>query len=63
MLAIPGLSSLSPRLLEHRLNSCGTWACLLLGMACLSQSGIEPALPASAGEFFTTEKLVGLLVV
>ena len=62
VLAIPGLSSFSPRVLEHRLNSCGTWAWLLLSMLCLPQSGIEPMFPALAGEFFTTESPVWLVV-
>ena len=62
MLAISGLSSFSPRVLEHRLNSCGTWAWLLLSKLCLPQSGTEPVFPALAGEFFTTESPVGLVV-
>ena len=33
--------------LEHRRNSCGTWA--------FPKSGIEPVSPALAGGFFTTE--------
>ena len=33
--------------LEHRRNSCGTWA--------LPESGIESVSPALAGKFFTTE--------
>ena len=41
--------------LEHRLNSCGSWAYLLHGMWDLPGSGIEPMSCALAGGFFTTE--------
>ena len=50
-----GLSSCSSQALEHRLNSCGTWAYLLFGMWDLPGSGIEPMSPALVGKFFTTE--------
>ena len=38
-----------------RLNSCGAQALLLRGMWDLPGSVIEPASPALAGRFFTTE--------
>ena len=41
--------------LEHRLNSCGPQAYLLRGMRDLPGSGLEPASPALAGGFSTTE--------
>ena len=41
--------------LEHRLDSCGTWAELLLGMWDLPRPGIKPMSPAVAGGFFTPE--------
>ena len=43
--------------LEHRLNSCGTWALLLCGMQDLPRSGIKPVSPALADRFFTSELL------
>ena len=43
------------RALEHRLNSCGPWAELHCGAWDLPGPGIEPASPALAGGFFTTE--------
>ena len=50
-----GFSSHSSQALEHRLNSCGMWALLLLGMWDLSGSTLESMTPALAGRFFTTE--------
>ena len=50
-----GLGSYGFQALEHRLNSCGTWAYLLHGMWDLPGSGIEPMSCALAGGFFTTE--------
>ena len=50
-----GLGSCGSWALEHRLNSCGAQAQLLLSMWDLSRSGIEPMSPALAGGFFTTE--------
>ena len=41
--------------LEHRFNSCGSWAQLLLVMWDLPGSGIEPRSPALASRFFTSE--------
>ena len=41
--------------LECRLNSCGPWAQLLLGMWYLPGSGIESVSPALAAVFFTSE--------
>ena len=43
--------------LEHRLNSCGTWAQLLSSRCDLPGSGIEPVFPALAGGFLATETL------
>ena len=40
---------------QHRLNSCGARAQLLLGRWDLPGPGIEPVSPALAGGFFTTE--------
>ena len=40
---------------EHRLNSCGVQAQLLLGLWGLPELGIELMSPALAGGFFTTE--------
>ena len=53
--AVHGLSSCSFQALEHRLNSCGARAYLLLGMWDLLRRGIEPISPELAGGFFTTE--------
>ena len=50
-----GFSNYGSWALEHRLNSCGTGASLLLGMWDLPGSGIEPVSPALTGGFFTTE--------
>ena len=50
-----GFSSCGSQALEHRLNSCGTWAQLLHCMWDLSGPGIESMSPARAGGFFTTE--------
>ena len=50
-----GLSSRGSRALEHRPNSCGTWAWLLCGMWDLPGSGIKPLSPALAGGFFSGE--------
>ena len=43
------------RALEQRLHNCGAQAQLFLGMWDLSGSGMEPASPALAGGFLTTE--------
>ena len=50
-----GLRSCHARALEHMLNSCDAWAYLLCRMWDLPRPGIEPASPALAGRFFTTE--------
>ena len=50
-----GLRSCGSRALEHRFNSCGVWAESHCGTWDLPGPGIEPASPASAGGFFTTE--------
>ena len=50
-----GFSSFSSQALEHRLNSCGAWVQLLLGMWDLPRSGIEPVSPSLAGRCFITE--------
>ena len=50
-----GFSSCGSWVLEHRLNGCGTQAWLLHGMWNILGSGIEPASPALAGGFLTTE--------
>ena len=50
-----GLRSCGSRALEHRLSSCGVWAESHCGTWDLPGPGIEPASPASAGGFFTTE--------
>ena len=47
-------SSCSSWALEHRLNSCGTWASLLCSMWDLPRSGIKPMSPVWAGGFLTT---------
>ena len=41
-----GLSSCGSQALEHRLNSCGTWASLLCGTWALPGSGIQPVSPS-----------------
>ena len=51
----PGFSSCGSWALEHRLNSCGTWAQLPRSMWDLLGSGKEPLSPALASGFFTTE--------
>ena len=51
----PGFSSCGFWALEHRLNSCGTWAQLPRSMWDLLGSGKEPLSPALASGFFTTE--------
>ena len=57
----PGFRSCGSRLsscgwaLEHRLNSCGPRAYLLLAMGHLPGPGIETVSPALVGRFFTTE--------
>ena len=48
---------------QHRLNSCGARAELLLGMWDLPGPGIEPVSPALAGGLFTTEPPVKLRAV
>ena len=50
-----GFSSWSSWALEHRLNSCGSWALMLHGMRDLLGSGIKSVSPALAGRFFATE--------
>ena len=50
-----GFSSCVSQALEHRLNSCGSWAELPHGMRDLPGSGTEPISPALAGGFFTSE--------
>ena len=55
VVAACGLSGLGSWALEHRLNSCGTWAQLHHGIWDLLQLGIESVSPASAGRFFTFE--------
>ena len=50
-----GLSSCGARALERRLSSCGTRALLLCDMWDLPGPGLEPASPALAGGFLTTE--------
>ena len=52
-----GFSSCASQTLQHRLNSCGSRAGLLLGLWNLPRPGIELVSPASAGGFFTTEPL------
>ena len=49
-----GLSRCGSWTLEHRLNSCGAQAKLLLSMWDFLRSGIKPMSPALAGRFFTT---------
>ena len=53
--ATKSFSSCSSQTLEHRLNSCGSWAQLPGGKWDHPRSGIEPVSPAWAGAFFTTE--------
>ena len=55
VVAARGLSSGSPRALEHSVNGCGAQASLLCGMWGLPGLGIEPMSPALVGGFFTTE--------
>ena len=50
-----GLSSCSSWILEHRLNSCGTWALVFHGRWDLPGLGMESVSPVLAGRFFTTE--------
>ena len=50
-----GFSCCGSWALDHKLNSCETWAYLLSGMWDLPRSGIEPMSPVLAGGFFTTE--------
>ena len=54
-LAVPGLSSYGSWALEHGLSNCGAQAESLHGTWDLPRPGIEPASPALAGRFFTTE--------
>ena len=49
-----GFSSCGLRALEHRLNSCGSWAQLLCGTWDLPGPGIEPVSPELASGFLTT---------
>ena len=50
-----GFSSCGSWAVEHRLNSCGPRAQLLLGMWDLPRSGTKRVSPALASRFFTTE--------
>ena len=50
-----GFSSCNSQLLEHSLNSCGSWAQLPCSLWSLPGSGTEPVSPALPGGFFTTE--------
>ena len=50
-----GLHSWSFWALAHRLSSCSAWVQLLPGMWNLPGPGIEPAYPALARGFFSTE--------
>ena len=50
-----GFTSCGSRAVEHRLNSCGPWASLLLSLWDPLRSGIKPMSPVLAGGFFTTE--------
>ena len=54
-LQVHGLRSCGSRALERRLSSCGLQAYLLRGIRDLPGSGLEPASPALAGGFSTTE--------
>ena len=54
-LGFKGFRSCGSWALEHRFNSCGKRAELLLRIWDLPGSGIGPVSPALAGEFFTTE--------
>ena len=54
VIAVCGLSSCDLRDLEHRLDSCGTQAYLLLGMWDLPGTGIEPESLALRGRFLIT---------
>ena len=49
------LLAVSSLALEHRLNSCGSWAWLLCSVWDLPRLRIEPVSLALAGGFFTTE--------
>ena len=55
VVAALGLRTCCSQALEHRLNSGGSQAWLLHRLCNLPSSGIEPASPALAGGFFTTE--------
>ena len=57
LVAAVGLSHCDPWALEHRLNSCDTWAYLLHTVLDLLGPGIEAVSPTPAGGFFTTELL------
>ena len=50
-----GFSSCGFWALEHRLNSCGTWAYLLHGVWDLPTLGNESMSPAVAGRLLTAE--------
>ena len=50
-----GFSSHGSQALEHRLNSCGVRALLLLSMWDLPGSGLKSMTAALAGRFFTIE--------
>ena len=53
--AVCGLSSYGSRTLEHRLNSCGTWALMPHGKWDPPGPGIEPMSSALAARLSTTE--------
>ena len=50
-----GFGSCSSQASEHRLDSCGARAYLLLGMRDLLRRGMEPVSAELAGGFFTAE--------
>ena len=49
-----GFSNCGSHALEHRLNSCGTWAYLLHGVWDLPGPGIKPVSPALVGRFLSS---------
>ena len=51
---LAGLGSCSSLALEHRLNSCGSRAWLLLSVWDPPRRGVKPMFPALAGGFLTT---------
>ena len=54
-LPAPEFSCCSSQALEHRLNSCGTWAESLRGMWGCPGQRIKSMFPALAGGFFTSQ--------